>query len=161
MFRICVIFTLLALIAPFTQSTMLTTTGTPNMTRPNGTTNQLNNTGAITGYNRLLLFPNNNNPSLLAKKIGFNVLTSFIYSLSIVPLFLAIGSLFAPWPHGKTQPTGACLNRFTAKPVGFNGRRKRAVVNDSHLYRHLPLLNRDETKRFLSLFETTLKVTLE
>ena len=42
----------------------------------------------------------------------------------------------------------------------YYGRRKRALVNESHYYRHLPLLNRDETRRFLSLFETTLLVVI-
>ncbi|KAH9388589.1 hypothetical protein TYRP_007931 [Tyrophagus putrescentiae] len=69
------------------------------------------------------------------------VLSSFIYSLSVVPLFLALTSVFTPKPHG------------------FYGRRKRALVNESHLYRHLPLMNREETRRFLSLFETTLLVS--
>ena len=103
-------------------------------------------------FSRLLSINNSTNrriaPSLdpnqtaqLARKLGANaMMSSFLFSFSVVPLLMAITSLFTPAPHG------------------FYGRYKRALVNESHLYRHLPLRNRDDTRRFLSLFETTLMV---
>lgn len=82
-----------------------------------------------------------NQTAQLARKLGANaMMSSFLFSFSVVPLLMAITSLFTPAPHG------------------FYGRYKRALVNESHLYRHLPLMNRDDTRRFLSLFETTLMV---
>lgn len=44
---------------------------------------------------------------LLARKLGVNaMLSSFIYSLTMIPLFLAIGSVFTPAPHGMRTRQG-------------------------------------------------------
>ena len=115
------------------------------------------------------------NSLLFTRKLGVNsMLSSFIYSLTMIPLFLAISSVFTPSPYGKCSQvflsSFILFHLFIYKCIyirllslyltGFYGRHKRALVNESHFYRHLPLMNRDETRRFLSLFETTLLVVL-
>lgn len=80
----------------------------------------------------------------LARRYGMNsVFTGLLYSLSIVPLLFALKSMFANRNFGYY----GLYRRKRATP--FTGRQQ-----------NLPFMNMEETKRFISLFESTLAVSL-
>ena len=117
-------------------SLLFNTISCMQMFTPNGTSSPVNDsiiTNAVDSTERVDRFvannvPNNNssrnnypvnkfllmrnNPTILNKNIGANVLTSFIYSLTFVPLFVAITSIFSPWPHGMWTICCCCCIRL-------------------------------------------------
>ncbi|CAG2162464.1 unnamed protein product [Oppiella nova] len=78
----------------------------------------------------------------MARKIGLSTLmvSGVLYGLTVLPAIIALTS-------GATPLAGL----FSSL-----GRRKRSLVNESHIYRQLPLLTNEETYKFLTLFESTL-----
>ncbi|XP_054168590.1 uncharacterized protein LOC128965837 [Oppia nitens] len=94
-----------------------------------------------TSPNRLLYANPVYNPAM-ARQIGMSTLmmSGLLYGLTMLPAIIAL-----------TTGSSPLAGLFSSL-----GRRKRSLVNESYTYRQLPLLNNEETYKFLKLFESTL-----
>ncbi|XP_046911062.2 uncharacterized protein LOC124492263 [Dermatophagoides farinae] len=107
---------------------------------PESEHNQLNGDNHNNSLNDII---NRRNDVIMnARRIGYHtIMNTFIYTLTLIPLLFTLARTFNTWPNGFI----------------YTRRYKRASLNEFATNTHLPLLNRDETRRFLSLLETTLR----
>ncbi|OTF81358.1 hypothetical protein BLA29_000786 [Euroglyphus maynei] len=77
-----------------------------------------------------------------ARRIGYHTLmNTFFYTLTLIPLLFTLARTFNTWPNGFV----------------YSRRYKRSSFNEFITNTRLPTLNREETRKFLSLLETTLR----
>ena len=100
---------------------------------------------------------------LMARNIGLSslMLSGVLYGLTVLPAIIAITGVS---PLSSMLSIESLIinyksNNKTLGLFGSLGRRKRSLVNESHIFRQLPLLTNEETYKFLKLFESTLAVS--
>lgn len=100
---------------------------------------------------------------LMARNIGLSslMLSGVLYGLTVLPAIIAITGVspLSSKSFNNRLTRGSNSKSQTSGLFGSLGRRKRSLVNESHIFRQLPLLTNEETFKFLKLFESTLAVS--